>query len=158
MGDRERDRDHRARGASHRGELVASGYVSRERNGRRNRYAIEEHLAVPDPLARSLKINELLDVLTAGRPPDNASVHRERRERSSGCINLNASAGGPRAGRAEPVVPADVVGQSAAGSRARAAHRNDLPASKPSLSLVGLPDPITEVDLPESAPWAHPRN
>ena len=58
--------------AAHRivGELVASGYVSRERNGRRNRYAIEEHLPVPDPLARSLKINELLDVLTGGRPPD----------------------------------------------------------------------------------------
>ena len=44
-------------------ELADAGYISRTRNGRRNQYAIQSHLALPDPLAREQKIGDLLAVL-----------------------------------------------------------------------------------------------
>jgi uncharacterized membrane protein len=55
--------------AAHRivGDLAAAGYISRERDGRRNRYTIHAHLSVPDPLARKRKIGDLLTVLGEAR-------------------------------------------------------------------------------------------
>jgi predicted transcriptional regulator len=55
--------------AAHRivGELAAAGYISRERNGRRNRYTIQTHLPLPDPLAREQTIGDLLAVLAERR-------------------------------------------------------------------------------------------
>jgi MarR family len=55
--------------AAHRivSELAAAGYISRERNGRRNHYAIQSHLPLPDPLARERKIGDLLDILAGQR-------------------------------------------------------------------------------------------
>ena len=52
--------------AAHRivSDLTAAGYVTRERRGRRNHYTIESDLPVPDPLARTRKIGELLDLLS----------------------------------------------------------------------------------------------
>ena len=49
--------------AAHRivSDLTAAGYVTRER---RNHYTIESDLPVPDPLARTRKIGELLDLLS----------------------------------------------------------------------------------------------
>jgi DNA-binding MarR family transcriptional regulator len=47
-------------------ELAAAGYISRTRNGRRNRYTIQSHLPVPDPVAREQRIGDLLAIL-AGR-------------------------------------------------------------------------------------------
>jgi DNA-binding MarR family transcriptional regulator len=57
--------------AAHRivDELVAAGYVSRMRSGRRNRYTIHRHLPLPDRIAREQKLGELLSILT----PDTAS-------------------------------------------------------------------------------------
>lgn len=51
--------------AAHRivGELEASGYLSRERTGRRNRYTIKPHLPLPDPAARERQVGELLATL-----------------------------------------------------------------------------------------------
>jgi DNA-binding MarR family transcriptional regulator len=51
--------------AAHRllGELAEAGYVSRERNGRRNRYKVNTRLRLPDPLARSQRVGELLKIL-----------------------------------------------------------------------------------------------
>jgi DNA-binding Lrp family transcriptional regulator len=51
--------------AAHRivGELEASGYLSRTRNGRRNRYELKRHLPIPDPVARDRQVGDLLDVL-----------------------------------------------------------------------------------------------
>jgi DNA-binding IclR family transcriptional regulator len=53
--------------AAHRivGELADAGYVSRQRVGRRNRYAIRSDLPVPDSLARDRRVADLLAVLTA---------------------------------------------------------------------------------------------
>jgi predicted ArsR family transcriptional regulator len=55
--------------AAHRivAELAAAGYLSRQRNGRRNHYTIKSHLPMPDPVAREQKIGDLLAVLT-GHP------------------------------------------------------------------------------------------
>jgi hypothetical protein len=44
-------------------ELEASGYLSRERVGRRNRYTLEPHLPLPEPVARERQIGDLLDLL-----------------------------------------------------------------------------------------------
>ena len=44
-------------------ELEAAGYLSRERNGRRNHYKINARRRLPDPLARSQKVGDLLDIL-----------------------------------------------------------------------------------------------
>jgi hypothetical protein len=46
-------------------ELAAAGYINRQRNGRRNHYAINAHLPLPDPIAREQNVGELLEILTA---------------------------------------------------------------------------------------------
>jgi DNA-binding MarR family transcriptional regulator len=48
-------------------ELADAGYISRERNGRRNRYTIRSHLPLPDPLARERKLGDLLAILAGER-------------------------------------------------------------------------------------------
>ena len=55
--------------AAHRivGELVDAGYLSREREGRRNRYTVNSHLPLPDPLARSQRVGDLLEILSGRR-------------------------------------------------------------------------------------------
>ena len=52
--------------AAHRivSDLATAGYIARERHGRRNRYTIAAHLPVPDPLAGTRKIGELLELLS----------------------------------------------------------------------------------------------
>lgn len=53
--------------AAHRilNDLVAGGYVSRQRIGRRNRYTVRHDLPLPDRLSRTQPIGELLAILTA---------------------------------------------------------------------------------------------
>src|ERR1700739_2696344 len=46
-------------------ELADAGYITRERNGRRNRYTINAHLPLPEPIARGQNVGELLEILTA---------------------------------------------------------------------------------------------
>jgi predicted ArsR family transcriptional regulator len=60
-------------------ELAAAGYISRTRNGRRNQYAIQSHLPVPDPLAREQRIGDLLTILARQGRGDRG--HRGRRRR-----------------------------------------------------------------------------
>ncbi len=45
-------------------ELADAGYITRERNGRRNHYAINAHYPLPDPVVREQNVGELLAVLT----------------------------------------------------------------------------------------------
>jgi hypothetical protein len=56
--------------AAHRivAELVSAGYVTRQRDGRRNSYSINAELSLPDQIARERNIGDLLDVLV-GAPP-----------------------------------------------------------------------------------------
>jgi uncharacterized membrane protein len=46
-------------------DLSAAGYVTRQRNGRRNQYAINVHLPVHDPIASDQELGQLLEVLSA---------------------------------------------------------------------------------------------
>ena len=46
-------------------ELAAAGYITRQRNGRRNRYTINTHLPLPDPVVREQNVGELLEILAA---------------------------------------------------------------------------------------------
>ena len=46
-------------------ELAAAGYITRQRNGRRNQYTINAHLPVRDAIAREQNVGQLLEILTA---------------------------------------------------------------------------------------------
>lgn len=45
------------------GDLVAAEYVVKDKDGRRNRYHICEHLPLPDPIGNERTIGELLELL-----------------------------------------------------------------------------------------------
>jgi predicted transcriptional regulator len=53
-------------------ELADGGYITRERNGRRNQYTIQSGLPLPDRLGRVQRISDLLTILigTSGEFPD----------------------------------------------------------------------------------------
>jgi MarR family len=57
-------------------ELADAGYITRERNGRRNHYTINTHFPLPDPIAREQNVGELLAILTG--PPQSKRVGRSR--------------------------------------------------------------------------------
>jgi DNA-binding MarR family transcriptional regulator len=46
-------------------ELAAAGYITRQRNGRRNQYTVNAHLPVHDPIAREQNVGQLLEILAA---------------------------------------------------------------------------------------------
>lgn len=48
-------------------DLTEAGYVVKERDGRRNRYQIQEHLPLPDRIGRKRTIGEVLDLLGEGK-------------------------------------------------------------------------------------------
>lgn len=53
-------------------DLAAEGYVTKERDGRRNRYQIQSDAPLRDPITRYRTIGEMLDVLmdsTGGSNP-----------------------------------------------------------------------------------------
>ena len=50
-------------------DLTEGGYVVKERDGRRNRYRIQEHLPVRVPVGREPTIGELLEVLVGNGAP-----------------------------------------------------------------------------------------
>ena len=56
-------------------DLTKSGYVVKEKDGRRNRYHIQEHLPLRDSIGRERTIGEVLDLLVEAR--------RRRRSRST---------------------------------------------------------------------------
>jgi DNA-binding MarR family transcriptional regulator len=51
------------------GDLVAEGYLVRERVGRRNRYQIQADLALRHPLEANHQIGELVDLLVPEENP-----------------------------------------------------------------------------------------
>ena len=44
-------------------DLVAAGYVIKQKDGRRNRYQIQAHLPLPEPASREPAVGEVLAVL-----------------------------------------------------------------------------------------------
>ena len=55
--------------------LADAGYITRERNGRRNHYTINAHFPLPDPIPREQNVGELLTILT-GSPAATRRVGR----------------------------------------------------------------------------------
>lgn len=53
-------------------DLSEAGYVVKQRDGRRNRYLVQDHLPLHDPVSRQRTIRELLDLL--GEPKGRAQV------------------------------------------------------------------------------------
>jgi hypothetical protein len=47
-------------------DLTRAGYVVKEKDGRRNRYQIQAHLPLPDPVGREPAIGDVLAVLMGG--------------------------------------------------------------------------------------------
>jgi len=66
--------------AAHRiiGELEEAGYVTRRREGRRNRYTIEPHVPLPDPLARDRDVRDLLAIVGSASPLVSAGESNRR--------------------------------------------------------------------------------
>lgn len=54
-------------------DLVEAGYVVKEKDGRRNRYQIQAHLPLPEPVGRERTIGEVLAVLTGDRTTSSAT-------------------------------------------------------------------------------------
>jgi DNA-binding transcriptional ArsR family regulator len=50
-------------------DLSDAGYVVKERDGRRNRYHVQEHLPLRDPVGRTRTIGELLELLAHDTHP-----------------------------------------------------------------------------------------
>jgi hypothetical protein len=64
-------------------DLAEAGYVVKEKDGRRNRYRIQNHLPLPVPIGREPTVGELLGVLvdtssTECRTPPECSGDRDR--------------------------------------------------------------------------------
>jgi DNA-binding transcriptional ArsR family regulator len=45
-------------------DLTEAGYVIKEKDGRRNRYRIQAHLPLPEPVGRERTVGEILAILT----------------------------------------------------------------------------------------------
>lgn len=55
-------------------DLVAGGYVVKEKEGRRNKYRIQAHLPLRDPMSQERTVGELLDLLVG------VSTHLDEQE------------------------------------------------------------------------------
>jgi hypothetical protein len=52
------------------GDLADAGYLVKEKDGRRNRYHIQAHLPLPDPVDPQRTIGEILDLLVDANQRD----------------------------------------------------------------------------------------
>jgi sugar-specific transcriptional regulator TrmB len=52
------------------GDLADEGYVTKEKEGRRNRYVVQRHLVLPEPTIEERSVGEMIDVFleTKARP------------------------------------------------------------------------------------------
>jgi DNA-binding IclR family transcriptional regulator len=50
-------------------DLTQAGYIVKQKDGRRNRYQIQAHLALPEPASRERTLGEVLAVLTGDNAP-----------------------------------------------------------------------------------------
>lgn len=56
-------------------DLTTAGYVVKHKDGRRNRYQIQEHLPLPEPASRGSAIGDLLAVLVGAHDADGNDRH-----------------------------------------------------------------------------------
>jgi DNA-binding transcriptional ArsR family regulator len=55
-------------------DLTEAGYVVKEKDGRRNRYRIQDHLPLPEAVARERTIGEVLRLLSDTRAPESEQL------------------------------------------------------------------------------------
>lgn len=72
-------------------DLVDSGYLKRERNGRRNRYELQPALPLRHPLETDHSIGEVLMLLTARRRPRTIATGRDASADAAADVPVNAS-------------------------------------------------------------------
>jgi DNA-binding IclR family transcriptional regulator len=51
-------------------DLTAGGYVVKEKEGRRNRYRIQDHLPVREAVGRELTVGEVIELLVGTTAPE----------------------------------------------------------------------------------------
>jgi hypothetical protein len=56
-------------------DLTTAGYVVKRKDGRRNRYEIQEHLPLPEPASQEPPIGEVLALLAGQRRQAEAGRH-----------------------------------------------------------------------------------
>ena len=78
-------------------DLTNAGYVIKSREGRRNRYEIQDHLPLPEPNAREGAIGDVLNLLGNSRqrqaPGRGARSGKERRRLSPAAGRVDAGLG-----------------------------------------------------------------
>jgi len=76
-------------------ELTDGGYITRERNGRRNHYTIQSGLPLPDRLGRVQRISDLLTILigTSEEMPNTPVLGPSKNSKAD--KNSNAANGKP---------------------------------------------------------------
>jgi len=57
-------------------DLAEAGYVVKEKDGRRNRYHIQEHLPLRDSISEEHTIGEVLDLLVHAKQPEQTRTRR----------------------------------------------------------------------------------
>ncbi len=77
-------------------ELTDGGYITRERNGRRNHYTIQSGLPLPDRLGRVQRISDLLTILigTSEEMPNTPVLGPSKNSKAD--KNSNAANGKPQ--------------------------------------------------------------
>ena len=65
-------------------DLARAGYVVKEREGRRNRYHIQDHLPMHDPISRTRTVGQLLELLTEAWPKSRHTRPRRPRSKPAG--------------------------------------------------------------------------
>ena len=55
-------------------DLAEAGYVLKERDGRRNRYVVQQHLPLPETTVRARTVGEVLDLLVGRKPRTRAAA------------------------------------------------------------------------------------
>src|SRR6478736_343438 len=49
-------------------DLAVAGYVVKQRDGRRNKYVVQQHLPLPENTIRTRTVGEVLDLLIGEKP------------------------------------------------------------------------------------------
>jgi MarR family len=64
-------------------DLTEAGYVVKERDGRRNRYQIQEHLPLPETDGRERTVGEVLALLAGAGGTERAKMPNSERARAT---------------------------------------------------------------------------
>lgn len=81
------------------GDLAAAGYVVKQRDGRRNRYVVQDHLPLPETTVRERTVGEVLDLLLGRRARRPRPETRGRRRSEEGIAAARRTAARRASGR-----------------------------------------------------------